>query len=382
MKFYIQTYGCQANKSDSEIITGILKSKKHTQAKDPKKAQVLIFNTCYVKQSTQNRIINKLKQLKNSKKLIIIAGCMPEIEPKRIKQILPNSILVSARQVHKIEEAIKQKKDFLGKSDIDKTSLPKSPLHQHTKRSAGGLFPKDLTKGFSIQISEGCTNTCSYCAAKLARGNIHSFPQEEILKELQQALKAGYKTIYLTCQDTAAYGLDKNHSPQLPELLKNLTNTPGDFQMRVGMMHPSNTLPILNQLIKIFKSPKIKPFLHLPIQSGSNKILKQMNRKYKVNHCIKIIKKFRKNIPNITISTDIIVGYPTETRRDFKKTLKLIKKIKPEVLNISRYSKRPNTPDAKKNLKLLPTQELKYRSKTLKNLYDSYSTNSASQKSS
>ncbi|MBU1203947.1 MAG: radical SAM protein, partial [Nanoarchaeota archaeon] len=215
-------------------------------------------------------------------------------------------------------------------------------------------------------------NQCSYCAAKLARGNIYSFPQKDITNELKSAIEKGYNIFYLTSQDTAAYGLDHSPKSQLPHLLTCLTKLPGNFQLRVGMMNPSNTLPVLKQLIQAFNSPKIKPFLHIPVQSGSDKILKHMNRKYTTRDFKKIVTCFRKKIPGIDISTDIIVGYPTETRSDFRKTLSLIKTIKPEVLNISRYSKRPHTPASITHPKQHPTQELKHRSRQLTNLYRNY----------
>lgn len=360
MKYYLETYGCQANKSDSDIMNHLL-SKKFKKAKE-KSADIIIINTCYVKQTTQNRIINRLKQLSKSKKQIIITGCMPEIDSKKIKQILPKSILVSSRNIPNILKAIKTKKDFLGKPKINKAKSQKKPL----------------TEIYTIQISEGCTNACSYCVTKQARGNLYSFPISSIISETKQAIKKGYKKIYLTSQDTAAYGLDKNKTSQIPTLLNHLTKIPGDFQIRVGMMHPSNLLPILKPLTNSLKSKKIIKFIHLPIQSGSDKILKSMNRNYNITQIKKIFHHIRKEIPNLHISTDIIVGYPTETREDFKKTLNIIKILKPNHLNLSRYSKRPKTSASK--LKQLPTQELKARSKELSELFKKISSEHFSSK--
>lgn len=354
MKFYLETYGCQANKSDSEIITALLNLEGYRQVKREKDADVLIFNTCYVKQSTQNRIINRLKEIKKLKKRVIVSGCMPEISPETIRKILPKSILVSARNVHHLSEAIKRKKDFLGKPEFDKTLLAKCPA----------------SSTYTIQISEGCPNKCSYCAAKLARGHIHSFPEENILEEARKAISKGYKIIHIASQDNAAYGLDKNKISLLPQLLNKLTQLHGNFMIKVGMMNPVHLLPILDNLIFSYQSPKIMKFIHVPVQSGSDGILKDMNRKYTLAEFKKIISSFRKTIPDISISTDVIVGYPTETEEDFKKTLNLIKTLKPEILNISRYSKRPNTPA--EHLRQLSTQELKHRSIILTDIYKKY----------
>jgi MiaB-like tRNA modifying enzyme len=411
MKFYLETYGCQANKSDSGIIAGILEKNNHVQTTSISKASIIILNTCYVKQSTQNRIINRIKALKPvcKKKLVIIAGCMPEIEKDRIKHLLPTSILLSPRQVHNILKAIKTKKDCLGKPKINKCLLPKSPIsfsslstspapsphshpstpqehfntnpsqeHPHTTPAITKIkqpathfitpttFPTPHQKTYTLQISEGCTNHCSYCAAKLARGDIHSFPQKDIEKEFRQALKKGYKNFCITAQDTASYGLDNHPISRLPSLLHHLTNIKGNFQIRVGMMNPSSVLPILTPLQQAFKNKKIFPFLHIPLQSGSNRILKDMNRKYTIKEFRRIVSEFRKTIPDLNFATDIIVGYPTEKESDFQSTIKIIKQLKPEVLNISRFSSRPKTPAS--SLPQFSTQELKRRSKLLTEL--------------
>jgi len=209
---------------------------------------------------------------------------------------------------------------------------------------------------------------CSFCITKLAKGNLQSFPKEDIINEIKKRIEEGYKRINLTSTDNGCYGLDINTS--LVSLLKNITEIPGDFKIRIGMINPNYAKLYLNDLIKIYKSDKIIKFLHIPVQSGSNKILKDMNRKYKVQDFINVVSKFRKNILGINISTDIIVGYPTESEEDFEETLNLVKKIKPEVLNISKFTSRPGTKASR--LKQLKTEEIKRRSVILTNLYKDY----------
>ena len=213
-----------------------------------------------------------------------------------------------------------------------------------------------------------CLGDCSFCITKLAKGNLQSFPKEDIINEIKKRIEEGYKRINLTSTDNGCYGLDINTS--LVSLLKNITEIPGDFKIRIGMINPNYAKLYLNDLIKIYKSDKIIKFLHIPVQSGSNKILKDMNRKYKVQDFINVVSKFRKNILGINISTDIIVGYPTESEEDFEETLNLVKKIKPEVLNISKFTSRPGTKASR--LKQLKTEEIKRRSVILTNLYKDY----------
>lgn len=340
----IETYGCSSNKADSNIIRNILKSKYKIINSD--KADIIILLTCYVKLTTQNKMISRIKKLTEENKKIIIAGCMPEIDIKTIKKIASKATVLGPKYIDKIEKAIRGK-SFTGKRKLNKAKLSK--------------IPPD--KIYTLKIAEGCNNICSYCCAKIARGDIYSFNQKDILNEIKKAVKK-YKVIHITAQDTAAYGLDKYKKSKLPELINKITKIEGNFKIRIGMMNPSNTLPVLKELINSYKNKKVIRFLHIPVQSGSDKILKNMNRKYKVKDFKKIVNTFRKEIPEIHISTDIIAGYPTETEKDFQKTLELLKEIKPEVLNVSKFAPRPRT--KAKKLKQLKTEIIKERTKRIK----------------
>jgi len=341
MKIKIENYGCSSNKADSNIIRNILKQKH--KIIDSDKADIIILLTCYVKLTTQNRMISRIKDLVKKKKKIIIAGCMPEIDIKTIKKIAPKAAVLGPKYIDKIEEAIKGK-SFTGKRKLNKAKL--------TKTSPNKIY--------TLKIAEGCNNLCSFCCVKTAMGDIFSFNQKDIIKELKKAVKK-HKIIHITAQDTAAYGLDKHKKSKLPDLIKQITNIKGNFKIRIGMMNLSNALPILKELINSYKDKKVIKFLHIPIQSGSDKILKDMNRKYKIKDFKKIVNSFRKEIPEIHIATDIIVGYPTETEKDFQKTLKILKETKPEVLNVSKFAPRPGT--KAKQLKQLKTETIKERTK-------------------
>jgi len=341
MKIFINSFGCSSNKSDESAIKYIL-SKKYQFTEDYEKANIIILLTCYVKLTTQNRMINLIKKFSNKK--LIVAGCMPEIDKERIKKINPKAILLGPQFIDKINIAIEKNKSFTGKRKLNKSKLKKFP-----------------GKAYKLKICEGCNNSCSYCAAKIARKNIQSYPIKDIIREIN------HKLIHLTAEDTACYGLDKHKKSQLPKLIREISKIKKDFKLRIGMMNPSNIIPVKKEFITELKNGieknKIIPFLHLPLQSGSNKILKDMNRKYTVKQYQNLIKEIKKEIPEIKLTTDIIVCYPTEKKEDFQETIKIIKKLKPNKVNISRYSKRKGTKAEK--LKQLPTEILKERSRKL-----------------
>jgi MiaB-like tRNA modifying enzyme len=323
---------------------------------NPDIADFLIINTCIVKEPTEKKIERRIQDLqkKYAKKPIIIAGCMPELRKFKEKNIYLlgiHHVKDICKLIRKILEHNYNEKEFLGKRDEEKLLTGKI----------------SRIKGIGItQISEGCLGNCSFCITKLAKGKLFSYPEDNIIKNIQQDLKSGCKEIWLTSQDNAAYSLDSGAS-KLPELMNKILNLKGKFQIRLGMMNPENILLILNKLIDIYKNKKMKKFLHLPLQSGSNKILKLMNRKYKVEDWLRIVQEFRKEIPDLFLSTDIIVGFPEETEQDFQASLKILQEIKPQQLNISKFWTRKRT-DAEK-MKQLPKEVAKRRIKILADLF-------------
>jgi len=342
---HIITYGCTANQDDSSILEGIIKY-PITSLKD---SDIVIINTCVVKHSTINKVMTKINSLYKKKK-IIITGCLPQSQKNFCKKNFPKASLINTYNTKNINTVINN-------------LIKNKPLHLLSIKKSSKLSLKKSEQK-SIQISQGCTSNCSFCLTKLAKPLLTSEQPSKIIKEINS-----YKNkINLTATDLGCYGLDIKTN--LPSLLKQIIKIKKPFKIRLGMMNPYYTKLYLKDLIKIYKSNKIIKFLHIPIQSGSDKVLKDMKRNHTIKDFKNIITVFRKEIPNISISTDIIVGYPTETEKDFKKTLKLIKEIKPEVLNISKFSSMPNTPASK--LKQLTSQVIKKRSKELTELYNTF----------
>jgi MiaB-like tRNA modifying enzyme len=351
MKIGILTYGCAMNQSDSELMASLLSDSGFEVIMGSEEPELIVVNTCIVKGPTENKVIRKLQDLEKAGKKVIIAGCMPEAYPELIKRFPDFAVL--------------------GVNSFDVVEVVNSYLAKGAHRKVGGKGNKNRLKKVRLNpyveivpISEGCLGSCSYCSAKLARGNLRSFKPELILDEIKGSVKCGVREVWLTSQDNGCYGLDAGTN--LVELLRAVLDIPGDFKVRVGMMNPAHIPSFLDELIEIYKNGKIFKFLHIPVQSGSDRVLKEMNRGYTTNEFEEIVSKFR-GAMDLTISTDIIVGYPTETEEDFRQTLDLLKRTQPEFLNLSKYWPRKKTPAGE--MKQLPRDIIGARSKKVADLF-------------
>jgi len=354
-KFFLETFGCKFNQAETELIKKILKDNDFEEASE-KEADFIILVTCGVVKKTERKIIKRAIELKKEGKKIIFAGCLPLISKEICEKaadglIGPTNILDLPRVVKKVLKGEKAK--FLKQEQIDKAKLKCF------------VVPKNTSVAI-VPISEGCLSFCSYCATRLAKGRLRSFDQKEILENIKIALQSGAKEIQLTSQDLAIYGLDKGKF-LLPQLLKEILKIDGDFRVRLGMANPGFAKRIFKEILEILKNEKFYKFLHLPLESGSDKVLKSMNRNYKVEEFLQMVSDFKRKFKYSLLATDIIVGFSTETEKDFKKTVSVIKKIKPEILHIFRYSKREGTVAAK--LKDLPDRIKKERSRILTKIW-------------
>jgi MiaB-like tRNA modifying enzyme len=327
MDIGILTYGCSVNRSDSELMATLLTEAGYNIILESEEPEVLIVNTCIVKGPTENKILRKLKDLQEAGKQVIIAGCMSSAYPKLTKRF--SGFAVIGVNCFDIVEVIE---DYLHGGEPIKTE------GQQEK-----VLPKKVKYNEYVDIvpiSEGCIGACSYCASRFARGKLKSYDPKAIVSEINDSVKKGAKEIWLTSQDNGCYGFDIGTN--IVELLKAVVEIPGDFRVRVGMMNPSHMRDFVDELAEVYKNDKILKFLHIPVQSGSDKVLKEMKRGYSTKDFEQIVSKFRKET-SITISTDIIVGFPTETEKDFKETLELIRRANPDFLNLSKYWPRKNT---------------------------------------
>lgn len=349
----VKSFGCPTNIADGEIIAGCLSRAGFVVVKEPHDADILLYNTCAVKGPTENRMMHLLGKIPRDKRLIV-SGCLPLINLERLKAEVDFDGVVGPAPGASIVEVVRRVAQGERVFALARKSNPSLCLPKVATNSVVGIIP----------INYGCLGTCSYCCVLFARGRLRSHMIKRIVERAKYDLASGAKEIWLTSQDTACYG--KDITTNLPDLMKQICEIEEEFFVRVGMMTPNQALEILEDLIKAFKDEKIFKFLHLPVQSGDEKILKRMNRSYTVADFKRIIHAFRKEIPEITIATDVICGFPGERREAFKRTMNLIKDIKPDIINISKFFPRPQTPASK--MKLLPPQEVKDRSRKMAEL--------------
>jgi MiaB-like tRNA modifying enzyme len=346
-KVYLSVYGCSANLADFEIASGLLKEAGFEIVKSAEEADLNIIFTCVVKQQTFNKMVHKIKELTRLKKPLIVAGCLARTDFRLVEKINPKASILSPDNTPRIVEvansALQGKKLVL----VEDSKTIKLNLPRCRKNPLIGV----------IQIARGCTSNCSYCYEPY-RSKLFSYPIEEIVKEVKKAVSEGCKEIWLTSLDNGCYGFD--FGSNLAKLLEEICKIEGKFFVRVGMMNPLHVKKILDDLIKAYENEKIFKFLHLPLQSGSNRILGLMKRGYSSEDFLEIVERFRKAFPEMSLSTDIIVGFPSETEEDFELTLKLIKKVRPSVVNISKFGARPGT-EAKK-MKQLDAKKINERS--------------------
>jgi threonylcarbamoyladenosine tRNA methylthiotransferase CDKAL1 len=352
-KFYLETYGCKLNQSDSDLIRGVL-ARDFKEVSSSEEADFVVINSCGVVGKTEMKILKRAKSLKGKK--IIMAGCLPLISPKGVVKVAngvigPKDILCVAKVA---EQIVKDKKVF----QVSNKLVNKAKYYQLKKRRDNGISA-------IVPIAEGCLGNCSFCATRHARGKLKSFAMNDILREIKYLINSGYKEINLTSQDSVLYGLDRGKF-LLPVLLNKISSIKGDFRVRVGMMNPFFAKKISKELISSFASEKIYNFLHLPLQSGDDKILKEMNRNYRISDFVDIVNDFRRGFNDVLLATDIIVGYPGETEINFNRTIKVIKKTKPSIVHIFRFSKRPFSQTI--NLKDYPDRIKKERSRELTKL--------------
>jgi MiaB-like tRNA modifying enzyme len=335
--FWIEGYGCSANLSDMEIIAGQLKSNGFEIADNPSESSINLIVTCSVKDVTEHRMSYRIKKLSKENKPLVIAGCLPSADTKLVEKLNSKASLMGPNSINNTMEivnyAISGKKSVsIQKSSFEKINLPKVRLNPVIS---------------IIQISTGCLSECSFCQTKLSKGNLQSFRIGNIINQIKNDLRGGSKEIWLSSTDNGCYGMDIGTN--LVELLKKCVEIDEkDFMIRVGMMNPMYMRKIITDLIDIYSnSKKLFKFLHIPAQSGSERILRKMKRGHSAKTFNQIVRQFRERIPDITIATDIITGFPSETEEDFEMTLKMITELEPDIVNSAKYSARPGTSASK-----------------------------------
>jgi len=308
MKYYIKTFGCQLNKSDSERIANKIEKIGYEKSSNLKEADLVVVNMCSIRQSAVDRIIGMSKKLKDKKS--ILTGCIMKEDLSKFKKIFDHIFSIeSLSSWHKLLRK-GEKNHYL------------NPLREEKEISYFEIEPlRENPFSALIPISSGCNNFCSYCVVPFVRGKEISRNSEDVIKEAEKAVRKGTKEIWLLGQNVNSYNFK---GIRFPEILRRVDKIKGNFWIRFTSPHPKDFSEELIQAMKECK--KVTRYLNLPVQSGDDKILKKMNRPYTVKDYKKLVRKIRKEIPDIFLSTDIIVGFPGETKKNFQNTLNLVQK--------------------------------------------------------
>ena len=341
-RYHIETYGCTSNRGESRQIERRLRDAGHHRVEGPEEADVAILNTCTVVEKTERNMLRRAEELGEETADLIVTGCMALAQGEEFREAG-----VDAHVLHwdEVPTAVTN-------GECPTTTPDADPVLD----GVIGILP----------IARGCMSDCSYCITKKATGKIDSPPVEENVEKARALVHAGAKEIRITGQDTGVYGWDEGER-RLHELLDRICDIEGDFRVRVGMANPKGVHGIREELAAVFaENEKLYNFIHAPVQSGSDDVLGDMRRQHQVEEYVEIVETFDEYLDYWTLSTDFIVGFPTETDRDHAQSTALLRETRPEKINVTRFSKRPGTDAAE--MKGLGGQVKKDRSKEMSDL--------------
>ncbi|MGL5647400.1 MAG: tRNA (N6-isopentenyl adenosine(37)-C2)-methylthiotransferase MiaB [Clostridium sp.] len=340
--YFIATYGCQMNEEDSEKISGMLKRIGYSRTEDRDTADIIIFNTCCVRENAENKVFGNLGAIKRLKEknpnlIIAICGCMMQqigMADKVLKTFPFVDIIFGTHNAYKFPE-------YLSRVQTEGVQI-KEILDKETEIVEGIPIDRESSIKAFVTIMYGCNNFCTYCVVPYVRGRERSRKSEDIIKEIEDLVSKGYKEVTILGQNVNSYGKGLEEDIDFAKLLRKINEVDGLERLRFMTSHPKD----LNEdvIYAIRDCDKICEQIHLPVQSGSNRLLKVMNRHYDRERYLYLIDLIKKEIPGATITTDIIVGFPGETEEDFADTLDLVDKVKYDSAFMFIYSRRNNTP--------------------------------------
>ena len=350
-KLYIETLGCQMNKSDSERIKGIMSHFGYIETEEDD-ADFLIVNTCSIRKLSEDKAYSKLGNWGARKKRgedikIGICGCVAQQEKENLLKKFPYiDLIFGTHNIYELPNLLKEEGRIC--------AITNKPVEEKE-------YNIIRTKGINawLPIMEGCNNFCTYCVVPYTRGRERSRTIENIIKEAKEILSKGYKEITLLGQNVDSWGKDLKNGLDFADVLYELDKLEGNFRIRFTTSYPTD---ITDKVINAVKNgKKICECFHIPMQSGNDRILKMMNRRYNVEEYTKIVRHIQNEIDNVTVTSDFIAGFPSETEEEFQDTIKMIKELSLDYSNTAAYSPRPNTPAGKMVDKFIPDDIKKRR---------------------
>ena len=340
-KLHLITYGCQMNEYDSERVAGLLRERRWELVSDEREADLIIVNTCAIREKAEDKVFSKLGQLRALKlekpDLVIgVMGCMAQLHQETIQQRAPAVDLVFG------SPAIARVGDLVDRVRLEGRRLVETregPLVKITARP-----PAPARVRAFVTVMEGCEKHCTFCIVPRTRGRERSHAPETILAEVEGLAREGCREVTLLGQTVNAYGRDLTPPTDLAELFERVADVPGIERIRFTTSNPYNLTPRLIRALR--EVPKVCEWFHLPLQSGSNRVLEAMNRGYTRERYLELVDEIRAAVPEMALSTDLIVGFPSETEDDFAQTLETVDRVGYDNVFVFRYSRRPGTPAA------------------------------------
>jgi len=317
MRYFVESYGCTMNYGEGDQLSEKMHELGYEEVSSAESADVVILNTCTVVDTTEKKMIRRMSELRKDGKDVIVTGCMAKVQANRVMIRLPDSLIIPPDRYSEFSSCVSG------------------------RYGTGCSHTENKDRSNILPIAQGCLGNCSYCITKFARGGLSSYSPDDLVRKFDSMVEKGTKEILITAQDTGCYGVDIG--VDLPSLLRRMLENKGEFMIRIGMMNPNSLMPIIDDLLEVMNDPRIYRFLHIPVQSGSDSVLQRMNRSYSAEEFFGIVGRLRSVYPEISISTDMISGFPGETDEDHKKSLELIGKLKADTVNITRFSSRPGT---------------------------------------
>jgi MiaB-like tRNA modifying enzyme len=350
MRVYVESFGCAQNLGEGREVERSLEARGHAIAPGPDGADAAVLVTCGVIGPTEARMVRRWSWLAERTPRVVVTGCLVPLRTELLTGPgRARTDFVPIREQSRIPE-------LLERSGAVGPAGPPSPPRVEAEASATA----------EVVVAQGCTSACSYCFSRLARGRLQSVPMLDVLSRVALARDRGAVEVRLTSLDTSSWGEDLPGGSRLPELLDGVGALPGRFRVRVGMMSPQTLGPIAPRYFDALAHPRFFSFLHLPVQSGSDRVLDDMHRGYDARTFRRLVAMGRSRTELLTLSTDLIVGFPTEEESDFQASLRLVEEVEPEIVNVTRFSARPLTPAA--HLPPLPPRVAKRRSRELTEL--------------
>ena len=356
---FLKVWGCSHNVSDKEYMAGILQEQGYAIVESDDNADLAILVSCTVKNPSEGHFLTYLEKLTGRGIKVIAAGCVPQGDAKHPK--LSGISLMGVQQIDRIVEVVEQ-------------TLQGNVVRMMSQRKRPELDLPKVRKNKYIEIipiNTGCLNSCTYCKTKHARGKLGSYTVESIVQRIRSVAKEGVTEIWLTSEDTGAYG--KDIGTNIAELLRAIVATLENFphmMLKVGMTNPPYMLAHLDAMVEVLQHPQVFSFLHIPVQSGSNKILSLMKREYTCEDFQHMVDVLTSSVPGVTVATDIICGFPYETDEDFQCTYDLVARNKFPVMHTTQFYPRPNTPAAR--MPKVNSITVKSRTRELSALFESF----------